>query len=200
MRTLAKALFPIVFFLVASVALADEKDEKTGLAVGKNLPGAFHPYNLSGGHKDHLHDLVGAHGLYPGVLVFVRKDAPSAAHTDLIKKLDAAESADPKARLGLFVIVVDDQLDGDKADDRRQELAAKWAPAEMGQHEATVFGLASSKDLAAYHLGDQAEVTVVLYNKLAVKALSTFAKDSLTDKDIDAIVAAVAEQLGSKKK
>ena len=60
------------------------------LQVGKNLPGPFHPYNVTGPHKQHFHCLVSEHDVDPMVMIFHKNVDFADPLANLLKKIDSA--------------------------------------------------------------------------------------------------------------
>src|SRR5262245_49832095 len=123
-----------------------------------------------------FHCLVSEHGLNPVVMVLVRGTAPSDALLDLLKKLDAAVEKNQNARLASFVVFLTEKMVNDKIldlvemdDEREQEVAlieARTKNAELKNLAVALDVYPTIKEL--YKLEDQAEVTVLIYNKLKV--------------------------------
>jgi hypothetical protein len=188
-------------FLISARPLAaeDKKSDDKG-----DLPGPFHPYNITGEYQGKFHCLVCDHGLFPGALVFIRGADPSKEVQSLLTGLNEIAKKDEKARFEVFAIFLDSELNysltGDnKIDDRRDELADKLRPLQkqLGL-DHTVFALEAEKNLKGFNLGEKDAVTVILYSK--VKIVDRFAFEKLDAKDVDAILAAAREKLISKKK
>jgi hypothetical protein len=206
MRTLVSALVFLVFPALHAAADAP-------LKVGNNLPGPFHPYNVTGPYKQHFHCPVSDHGLLPMVLIFYKNVAFSDPLPNLLKRLDAAIDKNPDVRLGAFVTFLPDNLPdvvGSKAsnqdvnskhDDARLEMEKKieQAGADM-KLKHVVLGLDNKSDVAKYGLSDDHLITVVLYVKLKVVALYTLPKSDFTDATVEKIMTDVSDKLGAKRK
>jgi hypothetical protein len=179
--------------LAAASSIAADED-KVGTAPGNLLPGPFHPYNVTGERKGKHHCLVCQYGLKPVVLIFTH-ESPEAMKplTKLVKDLDEAIVADPSASLRGFVVFVSDEKDRAALDKK----LANWAD------EAKLMNVVVCRDepggLAGYDLDKEAEVTVIVYDKLRVAKKHTFGKDKLTDNDVQTIVSE-ARSLVEKKK
>ncbi|HEY7155065.1 MAG TPA: hypothetical protein VH575_13970 [Gemmataceae bacterium] len=178
-----------------------------------NLPGDFHPYNVTGPqHKGHFHSLISEHGLEPMVLIFHKNVDVGEPLANLLKKLDAAIEKNPNTRLSAFVVFLPADLpdisgsnnenDGnnDKNDDARLELEKKveQAAADM-KLKHVVLCLDNKADVEKFNLRDDDLVTIILCNKL--KAVERFAlpQDEFTDAAIEKIMVAVANKLGAKR-
>jgi hypothetical protein len=203
MRTFVSALAILVF------AAADSP-----LKVGNNLPGTFHPYNVTGPYKQRFHCPVSDHGLEPMVLIFHKNIDFSDPLPDFLKRIDTAIEKNPDTRLGAFVTFVPDDLpdvagskddkDQDvnsKNDDARLELEKKieQAGADMKLRHVAL-GLDSKSDVAKYELSDENLVTVVLYAKLKIVAVYALSKSDFTNAAVEKIMADVADKLGAKPK
>lgn len=202
----------LIALVCVGAIVAGQKDPKDqagkagpgSLSVGKDLPGPFHPYNVTGPRKDNFSCMVSANGLNPGVLVFVRgnPDAEDASLKDLLQKLDNAVEKNPNVRLGVGVVFVPEELkDVVNDDDTRTELAGKIediAKAAMLKH--VVLGLTNRDDAKAYALPETAGYTVLLYHKYQIQGLVSLDKDKLTMEKIQAILTLVGEKLGATRK
>jgi hypothetical protein len=188
------------------------KKDAPVLQAGKDLPGPFHPYNVTGPHKGHFHCLLSEHGLDPMVMIFHKDVDFSDPLANLLKKLDTAIEKNPNARLGSFVVFVPEELpdvtgssDKDseansKNDDARIELEKKVADkgADL-KLKHVVLCLDGKADVEKYKLRDDNLVTVVLYNKFKTVAVFALPKTEFTDAAVEKIMAAVADKLGAKR-
>ena len=195
--------------LLAQDAASDKLKEKPSdkqkapLTVGKDLPGAFNPYNLNGPSKDRFHCLVSDHGLNPTILLFCRGIELTDGLKDLLVKLDRLVEKKPTVQLAIFVIFVPDDLKDQVVDDvRRKELATKIEDEIikplMLKH--VLFGLTSKADVEAYALPDTAQITWIAYNKYKIQAVQMLARDGLTPETVQAILTEVGNKLVGKAK
>jgi hypothetical protein len=190
--------------------------EGWALAVGKDLPGPFHPYYVSGPYLDklreqnksrkkifaHFHCPVCDHGLEPIVLVFVREVRADADLKELLKRLEAAAEKNPTARLAVTaVFVADDLKDVVTNDDTREELAGKLEDlaAELKLKKVALC-LDGAPDLEKYELDRDVAYTVVLARKYQVVYSQELPRNGLTAEAVNAILDEVAQKLGARKK
>ncbi|MGH7173335.1 MAG: hypothetical protein ACRELG_23885, partial [Gemmataceae bacterium] len=208
MRTLVSSLALLVFLAMSAAAddpVADKKPpakkDKAPLTVGENLPGPFHPYNVTGPHKEHFHCLISEHGLEPMVVIFYKNVDFSDPLPKLLKRLDTAIDKNPNTRLGAFAVFLPDDLPdvvgsteknqdaNSKNDDTRLELAKKIDAADSDNKlKHVVLCLDNKSDVAKYELGDENLITVVLYAKLKIVAAYTLPKSEFTDAAIEKIM------------
>ena len=187
---------------------APEKARKVVLTVGKDLPGPFHPYNVTGPRAKNFACPVSAAGLHPAVLVLLRgdPDPESAPVKDLLQKLDNAVEKNPNVRLSICAVFVSDNLTNviggtDDQDDKRAELATKaedLAKGAMLKH--VVLAITPKDDLEAYGLPENAWCTVLVYHKYKIRACEFLEKDGLTPEKIQAIVTTLGAKLGATRK
>ena len=111
-------------------------------------------------------------------VVFAREITPRL--TSLVKKLDEATLKNDACQMGSFVVMLNDS---DNLQKELKELAKK----EKIQH--SILTIDNPEGPEGYNIPPEAEVTVVLYTKLTVKANHAFKKGDLNDKAIEAIVA-----------
>ena len=216
-------------FVLAADPPADKDKKLPALRVGANVPGPFHPYNVTGRFgpqriKDkttqkeedvegRYHCPVTEHGEDPMVLVFTRDLEVGDKLKSLLQKLDTVTAANKdKVRLGATVVFLDKELpevvgSSDATDDRRRELAASLREKFAGmfkednpftKQKLVVVCIGSDADLAKYELDRNHKATVVLYNKLEIRAVHDV--EDLDDARIDAIMQDVADKLGAKRK
>jgi hypothetical protein len=107
--------------------------------------------------------------------------------TSLVKKIDEVTVKNSKARMGSFVVVCSDD---DKMEDKLKELAKKE------DLKKTVLSLVDRKaGPKGYELREQADVTVVLYNKRKTQAQFAYKKGELKNKDVEEILNALPKIL-----
>lgn len=221
MRTLVSAL-AFVIFLAMSAAADDppakkedksSKKDEAGLKVGNNLPGTFHPYNVTGPHKQRFHCLISEHGLDPMVMIFYKNVDFGDPLPNLLKRLDAAIDKNTNIPLGAFAVFLPDDLPdtagsnekeqdaNNKNDDARLELAKKVEQSASDMKlKHVILCLDNKSDVAKYKLQDDNLITVVLYTKLKVVAVHALPKSDFTDAAVEKIMADVADKFGAKKK
>lgn len=116
--------------LLLLVGLVAAQDKGPALAVGKDLPGTFHPYNITARTvelpepdpkdkkgdapaaktKGKFHCLISEYNLDPVVMIFAGEVEENKAFVALLKKLDKAIEAQPGLRLRAFVVFVDKDI------------------------------------------------------------------------------------------
>jgi len=167
----------VVALLGGVVAAADLK---SGPQTGDKVPGAFHPYNVTGEDAGRLACLYCKGGDSPVVAIFARTGTDPMTHK-LLKAIDTETAKNAKAEMFSFAV-----FSGDKA---KLEPQLKDA-AKKSELKTIVLAIEDSEDPipAKYNLNKDADVTVILYVDRVVKANYSFAPGKLTDKDIDAIV------------
>lgn len=228
MRLLLSSLFLSILLGMSAAADDPPKDKKSPpakkedasgkkdfapLKVGNDLPGPFHPFNVTGANKRRFHCLISEHGLEPMAMIFYKGVDAGDPLPKLLTKLDTAISKNSETRLGAFVVFLSDDLPdvvgskdtnqetNSKNDDARLELEKKieQAGADM-KLKNVVLCLDTKADVAKYRLSDENLVTVVLYTKLKTVAVHALPKSDFTDAAIDKIMVDVAEKLGAKRK
>jgi hypothetical protein len=192
----------VVCVLALTTRAADEPTLKSGPEVGKDLPGPFHPYNVTGKRAGDFHDVLSAQGLDPAVLIFVRGTEAGDALQKLLADLDAIAEKTSKTRIAVAaVFLADDLKDVVKNDDLRKKYAEKLETIKTdAKLNSVILCLDSADGPKEYALNANAEVTVLLSDRLKVLANYAFAKGGLTKANVDAIVAAVKEKLSGAKK
>jgi hypothetical protein len=155
-------------------------DLKSGPQAGDKVPGAFHPYNVTGEDAGKAACLYCKGGDDPVVAVFART-GDDAMTQKLLKAIDAETVKHAKADLFSFAVFTGDKA---KLEPQLKDAAGK---ADL---KKLILAIEDKEDPipAKYNLNAAADVTVILYVDRVVKANHTFAKGKLTDQDIAAVV------------
>jgi hypothetical protein len=157
---------------------------KSGPQAGEEVPGPFHPLNITGPNAGEKCCLYCKNGDNPVVMIFAREiNEPLVS---LVKKIDSATREHKDAKMGSFVVFLGDAED---LNSKLKEVAQR----ENIQH--TVLSVDNPAGPEGYKVAKDADVTVVLYSKRMVKANHAFSKGELKEKDIDAIVLDVSKIL-----
>ncbi len=213
-----RLLLSIASLLVLVLLLADSlySAQQAGpLAVGKNLPATFHPYNITARTpikqeaeddkdesklklkkvdyttKGKFHCLITEYDLDPVVMLFVRGLDDNVAFRDLLTKMEAAIDRNPSSRLRCFVVfIADDITDIVKDDDKRKAAIEKFQKVaddlKLKQVVLTLAGKPDSKsELAKYGLDDASALTAVLYKNLRIEAALKVSREKLDKVDAD---------------
>src|SRR5437899_2105473 len=179
------ALLLTVAFVLTGFAVADPL--KSGPQVGQEVPGPFHPLNVTGDKAGQKNCLYCQNGSNPVAMIFARE--VSEPLTKLIKKVDAATAEHSDCQMGSFVVFLSDA----------EDLSAKLKDvAEKESIKTTVLSIDNPAGPGSYKVSKDADVTVVLYNQHKVKANYAFKKGELKDKDIDVVVADISKILPEK--
>src|SRR5262245_34790719 len=171
----------VVVALLVDVASAE--DPKSGPQVGAKVHG-FHSLNCTGDHAGEKHCLICQNGDSPVAMIFARQVTPEI--TNLVKRIDQATDKNKKRGMGSFVVFLSD------SDSLEMELK-EFATKEKIQH--SILTIDRPEGPEGYNIAPSAEVTVVLYSSLTVKANRTFKKGELNDKGIEAIITDLAKIL-----
>ena len=161
-----------------------EGTAKSGPGVGQDVPGPFHPLNVTGESAGQKACLYCSNGGNPVAVVFAREI--NADVTSLLKKLDEATVKNSKASMGSYAVFCSDK-DG---------LAGKLkALAEQQKIKNLVLSIDNPAGPKAYNIAKEADVTVLLYSDFTVRANHAFKKGELNDKAVERVVADVAKIL-----
>ena len=209
-------------FVCAADPPAEKEKKQPALRVDADVPGPFHPFNVTGRYGPHkvqnedvegtYHCPVTEHAEDPMVLVFTRDLEVGDKLKSLLEKLDDVTKKNLSARLAATIVFLDKDLpdilgSDDKNEDARRDLVAKLTAKFAGmfteknpftRQNLVIVCLGSDTDLAKYELNPEHKATVVLYNKLKIRAVHAVA--DLDDVCIDKIMTDVDKQLGASKK
>ena len=182
MRNLCAAAVAAV---LGGAVVAADLNPKSGPQPGDKVPGAFHPYNVTGEDAGKPACLYCKGGDDPVVIVFGRTGDDAMTHK-LLKAIDAETVKHAKADMFSFAV-----FSGDKA---KLEPQLKDA-AKQAELKKLVLAIEDAADPIPpkYNLSKDADVTVILYVDRVVKANYSFAKGKLTEKDIAAVVSDVSK-------
>jgi hypothetical protein len=173
-----------LFLLTLALPLAAQTPLKSGLQPGEKIEDIFEPLNVNGEHAGELHCLVCENGLNPVAMIFARD--VSEPLVSLIKKLDAEVEKHRKFDMGCFVVFLGDQ---EKLQPKLTEVARKQ------QLKHVILAIDAPAGPEGFKVAKEADVTVVLYERHTVAANHAFAKDKLTDKAVETILADVPKIL-----
>jgi hypothetical protein len=155
---------------------------KSGPQVGQDVPGPFHPLNVTGEKAGKKNCLYCSNGGNPVAVVFAREATPEVAK--LLKQLDEATVKNAKAEMGSYAVFCNDKDGLDKA---LTKLAADQKLTKL------VLSIDNPAGPEKYKISKDAEVTVVLYNDFKVEANHSFRKGDLNDAAITKVVADVSK-------
>lgn len=179
---IATAAFAFLALVVGGVYAAEKL--ASGPQVGQEVPGPFHPLNVTGESAGQKACLYCKNGSNPVAMVFARE--VSDPLTKLIKKIDAATLKNKDAKMGSFVVFLSDSEDLGKT---LKDIADKE------KIETCVLSIDNPAGPKGYKVAKDADVTVVFYADRKVKANYAFAKGELKDKDVEEIVSSVSKIL-----
>lgn len=177
---LRNGLVASLVFSLASFAVAGGSGVKSGPQVGEEVPGPFHPLNVTGTHAGKKHCLYCQNAGNPVAVVFARDVTPQVAK--LLKKLDA-ETVKSNS-MGSYAVFCSDTQG---LEEKLKDVAGK---AKLSKLILSIDNPAGPKE---YNIAKDAEVTVVLYREFNVRANFAFAKGQLRDSDIEAIASSVSK-------
>jgi hypothetical protein len=169
--------------LVLGTALAAESI-KSGPQVGDDVPGPFHPLNVTGEKAGEKNCLFCSNGSNPVAMIFARETSDEL--TALIKKIDACTEKNKDNKMGSFVVFLSDS---EGLADQLKKLAEKESI------KRCVLSIDNPSGPKAYNVSKDADVTVVLYTNRVVKANYAFKKGELKEKDIDVVLGDVSKIL-----
>jgi hypothetical protein len=168
---------------------------KSGPEPGQSLPGPFHYLNVTGPHAGNPHCLVCEFGLRPSVLVFTREiPAEKSPVTDLIQKLDEAVDRHKNTELRAGVVVLNEAF----AKEQTRKESVRRLESSLRELKHVLVAVGSPAGPEAYKLNPKVDLTVLVYNNQRVVANFAYSKDQFTDKDVDAILAAVNKIVNAK--
>lgn len=175
-------LAAVVFGGAAVLVGAQSGALKSGPQAGQEVPGPFHPLNVTGENAGKKWCLYCSNGDNPVAAVFAREATPEIAK--LLKKLDEATLSNSKSEMGAFAVFCSDK---DGLDKQLTKLATDQNLKKI------ILAIDNPAGPEKYQISRDAEVTVVLYKAYEVKANHAFRKGALNDEAITKIVADVSK-------
>lgn len=186
-----------VLLIGASSILSAAEGLKSGPQKGELIPGSFHPFNVTGDRAGNFHCLVCSQGLSPTVLIFAHelpeKDQP---FTTFLKKLDELVQKNLDYRLLAGVIF----LTKAEGDERATLIKKVEEFAKEMEFKQLVLCVDATPGPEEYKLAPEADITVLTYSRHRITANFAFAKDKMTDKDVEAMLAEVVKLVPQKKR
>ena len=155
---------------------------KSGPQVGQDVPGPFHPLNVTGEKAGKKNCLYCSNGGNPVAVVFAREATPAVAK--LLKQLDEATVKNGKAEMGSYAVFCSDK---DGLDKTLTKLATEQKLTKL------ILSIDNPAGPEKYGISKDADVTVVLYTEFQVKANPTFRKGELPAAAITKVVADVTK-------
>ncbi len=155
---------------------------KSGPQTGTEVPGPFHPLNVTGEQAGKKACLYCSNGGNPVAVVFAREATPAVAK--LLKQLDEATVKNGKAEMGSYAVFCSDK---DGLDKSLTKLAAEQKLSKL------VLSIDNPAGPKSYQIAKEADVTVLLYLDFNVKANHAFRKGELNDAGIAKVVADVSK-------
>lgn len=159
---------------------------KSGPQVGDKLPGQFDPFNVTGPNAGEELCLYCKFGNDPSVMIFAKESNDALAK--LMKSLDELNVKYKKADLGTCAIFCD------KGTAQRPTLKALAAKQEYKEIILATLDGAPKE----YAINADAQVTILIYDKLVVKANYALKNGELDDKTAAAIVKDVEKMMSGK--
>lgn len=169
--------------IVAGVQAGEKKAVQSGPQVGKDVPGPFHPLNVTGSKAGEKACLYCANGANPVAVVFAREATPEVAA--LLKKLDACTTKNAEAKMGSYAVFCSDK---EGLADALKDVAKKQGLSKL------VLSIDNPQGPEKYKIAKDAAITVLLYKDFTVQANHAFrATSELNEKAINAIVSDVSK-------
>lgn len=178
----------VAFLMLGLVAVTlNAAGPESGPQVGERMPGPFEPLHLTGPDAGEESCLFCKFGNDPVVLIFARTQSDGLAK--LIAATEKAADKHKDASLGTAVVYLD-------TSDPLKKAAKKLA--DDAKLKLTVLSCIPPKDLEAYKIAADADVTVLLYDKRTVRANHSVKKGELTEKTVEKVLADLPKVLPTK--
>jgi hypothetical protein len=172
----------IVALLSSGIALAGSIP--SGPQVGEKVPGPFKVLNITGPEAGQTSCQYCNHGTRPVAVIFTKAITPQVAQ--LLKQLDTLTTVNKDAGLGSFAVIC--------SDDAGMDQQVRAVAQQLGI-QSTILTLYKAGGPEKYRLSPEADVTVLIYNHLTVKANHAYKKAELTEAACNAILTDLAKML-----
>jgi hypothetical protein len=153
---------------------------KSGPQVGEQVPGPFHPLNITGSEAGKKNCLYCSAGDSPVAVVFARKLTPQVK--TLIKRLDQQTVKNASKEMCSFAVFCSDN---EKLGDELKSFADGEKLSKL------VLAIDNPAGPVKYKIASDADVTVFFYDAHVVKSTYAFRTGELTDAVIPTVVADV---------
>lgn len=177
-----RSMTALAAVLLTITAVQGQGTLKSGPQTGDEVPGPFHPLNVTGSSAGKKACLYCANGGNPVAVVFARRATPEVAK--LLKRLDQATVKNAGKSMGSYAVFCSDAegLQGDLT-----KLAERQKLSKL------VLAIDNPAGPKGYRIAKGADVTVILYTEYNVRANHAFTQGQLTDAAIDRVVADVSK-------
>jgi hypothetical protein len=169
--------------LLAGAAAAAEPI-KSGPQPGEKVPGPFRPLNVTGPNAGEKVCQYCNNGANPVVVVVVRETTPAVL--SLLKKVDAATTANRGANLGSFAVVL--------TNDPEMPVTLK-SVADHDKITSTILCTMAPAGPPSYHFAPDAAVTVFFYDHHTVRANHAFRAGEFTPPAADTVMSDLSKIL-----
>jgi hypothetical protein len=177
MKKLVAMTVAVLAVAIAAVGIAEEV-LKSGLGIGEHA-GAFNVKDCSGPAEGKSLCYRCRYSGRPTVSIFARKLDDNL--TALIKDLDAVVGKNQDKKMAAFVVLLSDKPD-------EHEKALKELATKNGIKNVPLTLMEGQVGPPDYKIAKDAEVTVLMWNKLEVKSNTAVAKGKLDKKVAEAII------------
>jgi hypothetical protein len=160
---------------------------QSGPQVGEKVPGPFAPLNVTGPNAGEKCCQYCKNGSRPVVAVFAREVTPAVVQ--FLKTIENATATNREQGLGSYVVFCSD---AEGLGRQLQDLAQKE------KFQNIVLTLYKPGGPEKYRISPAADVTVLVYHHLTIKANHAFKNGELTEAAIGAVGADIAKMLAEK--
>ena len=176
-------MFATIILGTALFANAQTGGVTSGPKVGEDVPGPFHPLNVTGESAGQKACLYCSNGGNPVAVVFAREATPAGAQ--LLKQLDVATEKNSGKSMGSYAVFCSDK---EGLADVLKDVAKKQGLSKL------VLSIDNPQGPEKYKIAKDAAVTVLLYKDFTVQANHAFrASNELNEKAINDIVSDVSK-------
>jgi hypothetical protein len=146
--------------------------------------------------KGMFHCPLSEHGLNPVAMIFVKGAQPSDNLIQLLTKLDEAVPRREKERLAVVVVFLDENIKDVTTDDQPRNDATAALEAKVGQFANVTAAVDSFEALKTlYKLNPEADVTLLLFDKLRVASVKTAMNPDLDEKAVNELVKQIEDRV-----
>jgi hypothetical protein len=167
----------VVCLACSALTVGATNPVKSGPQVGEKVPGPFQPLNITGQYAGKKHCLYCENGMRPAVMIFAREISPNLVQ--MLRSLDTV-AANCGRHMGAYVIFCSDNP---ALPAQLENVARSWNLSKM---VVAAFHADGPRD---YQIAADADVTVLLYNRVTVMANHAFRKGELTEQASQRVVA-----------
>lgn len=189
------ALILVLGLLLGPPRSVPAEEGRGALKPGSDLPGPFHPFNVTGERKGFYQCQICRIAFDPGVMIVKRGVSANAALRTLLTGLDKQIQENPRARLNGFVVFLTDEKTTPILDEEKRAALTQTLEdlAKELNLRHVVVTLAAPKELTKYDIPQNGDLTVLLFRRYLIEASEVW-PEQVEEAQVQVFLKTVAEK------